>query len=269
MSIQSRHLIFLGLFLLIGIVMVSGLRVKTEVSPETRRMFDYIDSLPEGSVLIVSFDHEASSLPEIRPIGEALLRHAFSRGHKLIGVALMAEGTLIGYRMLERIGEEYDREYGRDYVFLGFKPQYIAAILSMAESIEATYPQDYRGQDVKTIPMMAGIHSYDDIAAVLSIADGSFTTHWIEYGRIRHDLTIIAGVTAAMVTTYDPYLASDQLHAMIGGLRGAAEYEKLIGHPGGGGRGMPAQTAAHLYVILMIIIGNVVWWRSRRKGGES
>jgi hypothetical protein len=69
-----------------------------------------------------------------------------------------------------------------------------------------------------------------------------------------------------MVTTYDPYLASGQMHAMIGGLRGAAEYEQLIRRGGSGLRGMLAQTAAHVYVILMIIAGNVVYFLNRKKG---
>jgi len=264
-NFQSRHLVFLGLFVLIAVVMLIGGGSEVKVSPQTQKMYDFLDSLPRGSVVMVSFDHEASSLPEIRPIAEALLRHAYSRDQKLVGVALMAEGTLIGYRLMESTAREYDKNYGEDFVFLGFKPQYVAAILSMAESIEATFPEDYFGTPVGQLPLMEGVDNYQDVAAVMSIADGSFTTHWIEYGRIRHNLTVIAGVTAAMVTTYDPYLASGQLETMIGGLRGAAEYEQLIGVPGGGGRGMPAQTASHIYVLLMIVAGNVAWWMSRRK----
>ena len=69
-----------------------------------------------------------------------------------------------------------------------------------------------------------------------------------------------------MVTTYDPYVASGQLDALVAGLRGAAEYEKLIDRKGGGNRGMLAQSTAHLYVVVLIIIGNVAYFRSRRKG---
>ncbi|RME21577.1 MAG: hypothetical protein D6800_11920, partial [Candidatus Zixiibacteriota bacterium] len=89
--------------------------------------------------------------------------------------------------------------------------------------------------------------------------------HWIEYGKSRYGITVVAAVTAAMVTTYDPYLTSGQLTALVGGLRGAAEYEQLIGHGGAGLRGMTAQTASHLYVILLILIGNIIYLRSRRR----
>ena len=229
-------------------------------------MFDQIEALPESSVIMVSFDHEASSLPEIRPLALALLRHAFSRNHKLIGVALLAEGTGVGYGLMRQVAAEYGKTYGDDYVYLGFRPQYIAAILSMGESIPATFPEDYLGRPFASHPMLAGVASYEDIAGVISVADGSMTVHWIEYGNGQYGVPVSAFVTAAMVTTYDPYLSSGQMQAMVGGLRGAAEYEQLLGIGGSGGRGMLAQSSAHLYIILLVIIGNAIYFANRRKG---
>ncbi len=268
MQLLPRHYVFLGLFLLIGITMVLDIPVDVDVSPYTKQMYAYIDSIPEGSTLIISFDHEASSLPEIRPIALAVLRHTFQKNLKLIGVSLYPEGTLIGYRLINNVAKEYKKTYGNDFVYLGFRPQYIAAILAMGESIEKTYPQDYLGNDYKSLPMLSKIQNYDDIKAVISIADGSLTTHWIEYGG-QFNVKVLGAVTAAMVTTYDPYLASHQMTAMIGGLRGAAEYEKLLGMKGGGSRGMLAQSAAHLYVIFLIVLGNIFYFRSRKKRGTS
>jgi len=263
--LQTRHWVFASLFVLIAVVMASGIRLSVPVSPETQRMYDFIDSLPAGAVVLLSFDHEASSLPEIQPITRALLRHCFEHDLRPVGLALLAEGTAIGYRLMQTTAREYGKEYGIDYAYLGFKPQYVAAILSMGESISATFPQDYLGRPYDSLALLHGVENYDDVAAVLSIADGSFTTHWMEYGG-RYGVPVIAGVTAAMVTTYDPYLASGQMQAMVGGLRGAAEYEKLLGRKGGGGaRGMLAQSAAHLYVILLIILGNVAYFIKRRR----
>lgn len=268
MKLHARHWCFLGLLVTIAGAMLSDIPIDTGIRPNTQNMYDYIESLPEGSVLMVSFDHEASSLPEIRPIALSLLRHANERDIKLIGVSLLAEGTLIGYRLMQETAREYDHTYGEDYVFLGFRPQFIAAILSMGESIPQTYPRDYLGNSVDSLPMMLGVNNYDDVAGVLSIADGSLTTHWIEYGG-RFGVAVVGGVAAAMVTTYDPYLSSGQLSAMIGGLRGAAEYEQLIDQGGAGLRGMLAQSSAHLYVVLLVVIGNIIYFRDhRKKGGQ-
>lgn len=264
-QLVSRHWVFLGLFVVVVLAMLIDVETDIVVSSETQTMYDYIDSLPEGSILLISFDHEASSLPEIRPLALGLLRHAFAKGHRLIGVALLAEGTGIGYRLLKQTASEYDKQYGVDYVYMGFKPQYIAAILSMGESMSRTFPEDYPGQPYGSFELLADVETYDDIAGVVSVADGSMVTHWVEYGAARYGVKVSAFVAAAMVTTYDPYIASGQMHAMVGGLRGAAEYEKLIGIGGSGRRGMLAQTGAHLYVIALILIGNIVYFTGRSK----
>ncbi len=266
MKLHARHYTFLGLALVVVVAMLVDFRPEITPSTETVRMHTYLDSLPEGSVLLISFDHEASSLPEIRPLATALLRHCFARNHRLVGVALLAEGTGVGYGLMNEIAAEYDKEYGADYVYLGFKPQYIAAILSMGESLPGTFPEDYLGCKYADLPMLAGIENYDDIAGVISIADGSMIAHWVEYGNGRYGVKVSGFVAAAMVTTYDPYLASGQMYALVGGLRGAAEYEMLIGIGGSGGRGMLAQTSMHLYVILLVIIGNVIYFRQKRRG---
>ncbi|MDD5426002.1 MAG: hypothetical protein PHN52_05945 [candidate division Zixibacteria bacterium] len=268
-KLESRHYVFLGLFVVILLTMLLNVRLEIRVSPETQKMYNYIDSLPEGSVLMVSFDHEASAVPEIKPLALSILRHAFKKGHKLIGVSLLAEGTGIGYRLMQETAGEYNKVYGRDLVYLGFKPQYIAAILSMGESIPETFPEDYLGRPYTQFPLLDSVKNYDNVAGVISIADGSLTTHWIEYAHARYHVPVTAAVAAVMMTTYDPYISSGQLHAMVGGLRGAAEYEKLLKIGGSGRRGMLAQTSAHLYVIAMIIAGNIVYFLRRNKRVKS
>lgn len=265
-NLHSRHYAFLGLAVVVVVAMLVPIRPEITPSAESRKMFEYIDTLPEGSVLLVSFDHEASSLPEIRPLALAFLRHAFARNHKLIGTALLAEGTGIGYRLMREVAREYGKEYGVDYVFLGFRPKPEPAILSMGESIPETFPDDYLGRAYETLPLARTVKDFDDLAGVVSIADGSTVVHWVEYGNARYGVRVSAFVAAAMVTTYDPYLASGQMYAMVGGLRGAAEYETLLGRGGSGARGMLAQTSMHLYVILMIVIGNVIYLKQRRRG---
>ncbi len=266
MKLETRHFAFLGLFAVLTATMLIPTQPDIKISPATERLYLYIDSLPPSSTLMVSFDYEASATPEIEPISSALLRHAFSKGHRVVGVSLLAEGTVIGYRLLERTAREYQKEYGTDYVYLGFRPQVVAAILGMGEGIGNVFPNDYFNTPIGEIPLTANLKNYQDISAVLSITDGSTTQHWIEYAGLRYHVAVLAGVTAAMATTYDPYLNSGQMKAMMAGLRGAAEYESLMKQPGGGSRGMLAQSVSHFYVLALIGIGNWIYFRNRRKG---
>ena len=266
-KLESRHWAFLGLAVVVIGSMLLRLEPQIDISPETRQMHAFIDSLPPGSTILVSFDHEASALPEIRPLALAYLRHAFTRGHRLVGIALMAEGTAVGYRLLDQVATEYHKTYGIDYVFLGFQPQIVAAILSMGESIQQTFPRDYIGRAYDNLLLLVEVQKLSDFSAVISIADGNLATHWIEYGHARFFVPVATFVTAVMVTSYDPYINSGQLRAMVGGLRGAAEYEKLAGTNGAGARAMLAQAASHLYILALILVGNVIYFLSRSRTG--
>lgn len=267
--LESRHWAFIGLAVVVFGTMLLNFEPQIEISPETRHMYAFIDSLPSGSIVMVSFDHEASALPEIKPLALAYLRHAFSKGHRLVGIALMAEGTAVGYRMLDQVAAEYGKKYGVDYVFLGFQPQIIAAILSMGESVKQTFPRDFAGREYDSLPLLREVAKLSDVAAVVSIADGNLATHWIEYGRARFGVKVAAFVTAVMVTSYDPYISSGQLRAMVGGLRGAAEYEKLSGIGGAGRRAMLAQASSHLYILALVLIGNVIFFVARARKGRG
>jgi hypothetical protein len=65
------------------------------------------------------------------------------------------------------------------------------------------------------------------------------------------------------------YTNTGQLDGIIAGLRGAADYEVLLGEPGAGVDGMPAQSTVHAIIIVFIIISNAVYfWQRRTQGGE-
>jgi hypothetical protein len=257
-----------------GVVVVAALLFRVDLpiktTSETQRVFDIIESLDTSAVVMISFDHEASSLPEVGPLGEAIADHCFRRGLKVVGLALFSEGTAAGYSLLSRRAREFGRTYGTDWVYLGFRPQYTAAILGMGESIHQVFDMDYEGNPLDSSPLGRQLGNYDDIALVVSVADGSMPTYWVEFAGTRYGEKIVAALTAVMVTSFLPYLEAGQLEGMLTGLKAAAEYEQLLGTPRGGARGMDAQSAAHALIAVLVIIGNVQAWRTRRRRrGES
>lgn len=262
---NARRLIFALLALVMIVVMIARPKVPITVTDPTQRVFDLIDHLDSNSVVMISFDHEASSLPEIGPIGAAIADHCFRRKIAVVGLALFSEGNALGYEVLSHRAEHFNRSYGTDWVYLGFRPQYTAAILGMGERIEDVFSSDYSGATVASIPLMRRVHNYNDIAVVVSVADGSMPTYWVEYAANRYKEKVVAALSAVMVTSFTPYLESGQLAGIVSGLKGAAEYEALLAAPSAGTRGMAAQSAAHLLVGLLVVWGNVDAWRKRRR----
>ncbi len=268
----DRRYIFLAIAVAVAVPMLFPIGLPVAVTDETRQVYDRIENLAPGDVVMFSFDHEASSLPEVRPLAEAVLTHCFRRGVKVIGLALFAEGAAVGYDILKDVGEREDKTYGEDYLYLGYRPQYSAAILGMGESIAEVFPADYDQTPYEELPLGQRVKSYADIELVVSVADGSLPTYWVEYAQARYGQRIVAALTAVMVTAYNPYLEAGQLDGILGGLKGAAEYEKLLGQPAAGTRGMDAQSLAHLTIAILIILGNIIAfarWRRGKSGKEG
>lgn len=264
LSRLDRRIIYLVIAVAVAVPLLIDVQLPVSVGPEVRKVFDKIDDIPAREFIMMSFDFEASSMAEIQPVAEALIRHAFEKDLRIVGLALFSEGTVIGYNIISSLADEYDKSYGEDYIYLGFRPQYVSAILGMGESINQVYPLDYNNNDWKDYSSFAGIKNYRDVSLVVSIADGSLPTYWVEYAGSRYGQDIAAGITAVMATSYYPYTASGQLVGFVGGLKGAAEYENLLGYVGSGHRGMLAQSSGHLAIIALVVLANLAAWRKRK-----
>lgn len=155
---------------------------------------------------------------------------------------------------------------GRDFAMLGYAPLFHLVILGMTASIEAQYPQDVNGNLLNEMPMLLEHKSLREISLALTTAGSSACRAWIVYGREKVGVPIAFGVTAVMATDYFPYIQSGQIIGQMGGLRGAAEYEVLLAQneitetTDKAFTGMDVQSAAHILIILLIIMGNIAFF---------
>ncbi len=265
MKLKPRTFAFLAVFVAVTFPLLYPLNISDRISPEAVKFKALVDSIPAGAVVMVSFDHEASTIAEVRPLATVLVRHLFSRDIKIIGLSLFAEGTAIGNQVLSLVAEEFGKKYGDDWVFLGFRPQYQAAILGMGESITNVFPRDYYRNGTDTLPLLKEISNYSKIAMVVSVADGDLGYAWVDYAHTRYGARVSAMLTAVMVASYMPLYASGQLAGLVNGLKGAADYERLLEKPGAAVRSMDAQSMAHAVILLLILGGNAAFWLGRRK----
>jgi hypothetical protein len=262
----DRRIIFLLMALGVAVPLLLKIGLPVRVTRDVSSVYDYIENLKEADVVLISYDHDTGTLPEMVPMSTAILRHLFLKNLKLVGMALRAEGNAIGRQAFKRVGDEFGKADGTDYVFLGYRPELTATILGLGTSIERVFPKDDRGVPVAEIPLMQNIHNYGDIALVISVSDDDTPVYWINYGNARYQVKVAPAVTAVMATTFFPFLNSSQIVGMIAGLKGAAEYERLIKRQGMASRGMDAQSIAHLVVIGFILAGNLAYFATRKRG---
>lgn len=155
---------------------------------------------------------------------------------------------------------------GRDYVLLGYLPLFHLVILGMTGSIETQFPVDYHNNPIGGMPILMEHKSLREVDLALTTSGSAACTAWITYAREKIGLPIAFGVTGVMATDYFPYIQSGQIVGQMGGLRGAAEYEVLLKEngitrtTGKAFRGMDVQSAAHIFIILLIIMGNIAFF---------
>ncbi|MCD4690047.1 hypothetical protein K8S17_01150 [bacterium] len=260
----DRRIIFVILLICVATPLLLSVGDEIPPTPPVQRAHAAVASLEAGDVLMVSIDFDATSAPELMPMLRAVLRQAFAKDIRVVLLGHIAIGLPLGHMALEEVAAEYGKTYGVDYVDLGYRPGYIAVMIGMGREIRDFFDTDYQGLRVDDLEVMRGVHSYEDIDLLFGFEHGAVIDYWVRYAQARFDQRMAFGTTAVMAPDAYPYLQAEQIEGLVGGLKGAAEYETLIGRPGLGTCGMPAQQWAHLLVIGFILLGNLGYFFTRR-----
>ncbi len=266
----DRRIIFLVITAAVVIPLLLPLGLRVKVTPQTQAIYDEVENLPAGSNVLVSFDYAPDAMPEVQPMALAFLRHCFAKKHKVIIMALWPQGAQLAVNAMAEITEDFDLEYGRDYVNLGFKTGGAIAIKSLGTSFEEVFPKDMDGRPTATLPLMENVGNLHDVDLVMDLSAGvPGITEWVLVANALFQTRIAAGCTAVSAPQFFPYLQTGQLMGMLGGLKGAAEYESVTAYKGKASRRMDAQSIAHVVIIVFIIFANVSYFILRRKREEG
>ena len=276
-----RHLIYAAIGGVVLIPLIVPFYLPVKVMYPVQRLFDTIENIDrETKSLIISVDYEPGGQPEVHPMTIALLRHAFGRRIRVGILTNYLQGLGLAQDAIRTVVTEFNGRassradsiiYGRDYAFFGWQYPVLVPVLGMGESIVKVFPQDYYGNKLDTLPIMRKLHNYDDVGILVSVSSSGYPATYIAYAQNRFGVKIGAGVTAVYGADMYIYLQSGQLSGFIPGMKGGAEYEELVetrvGVPGirRATQAMSSQTAAHLVIMLFIIIGNVIYFKSRRR----
>ncbi len=263
----SRQYIFLILLIGVALPLIFPLGFKSEVSDLSRQVYKLVEEAPEQATIIISFDYDPATITELQPMAKAIIEHAWNKNQKIIAIALWPQGVQMADQAFADIRIKYpDKKYGVDYVNLGFKTGGMVTIQAMGRSFRDVFPSDLKGTPYDNIPMMKSIRNYNQIAYVISLSAGDPGLK--QYVMAAHDMykvKVSGGTTAVSTPGFLPYINDQhQLIGLLGGLKGAAEYEALIGVKGTATSGMDAQSIAHLLIIFFIIMGNIRAYKIKR-----
>ncbi len=263
----DRRIIFVLVLVAVVIPLIVPLGLPIDVSPPVQSLYDTVDALPPGTIVMLAGDYSPDTVPELQPMTLAFLRHAFKNDLRVVVACLWPASPPLVEAALTPLAEEFGKEYGVDFVNLGYMTGGPVTILGMGNSITKTFPSDYYGTSVGEIPLMDEVGSLADVALVMEVSAGTpGTREWVQQAVSRFSVTLGSGTTAVGAPNFYPYVSSGQLVGLLGGLKGAAEYETLVGMPADATKGMDAQSIVHALIVVFILIGNVAYFLSKRPG---
>jgi len=270
----DRRWLFVALALSIVLPLVINVPLPLYVSDMVQDLYDTVEALPEGSIVLVSADYDPSGKPELEPFHIALTHHLMRRNLRMVIVSLWPAAPPLTEHVLDVVGVEsrYHKKYGVDYVNLGFKEGRQIVMKSMGASIRQTFPVDREGTPVEDLPLMREVDGYGDVALLINVSAGSpGVKEYVQVVQSRWGVPMVGACTAVSGPDYVPYYKAvpQQLLGLAAGMKGAAEYEKLVGIPGDAMSGMAAQSASHVLLIAFILFGNAILFLKRRKEGRD
>ena len=270
----DRRIIFLLIAAAVCIPLILKPRFQDSPTPIVLSIFDTVERLPAESRVFLSFDYGPDTAPELDPMAKALVRHTMSKGHEVTFFTLFPEGVGQIKKITDNMlpVEFPGKTYGRDFVNLGYKAGQGGAINTMVVNFRTLVNADAEGTPLDMLPMTADVDEMVDYAIIISLTAGDpGMKEWIQFAGDIAGIPVMGGGTAVVAPELYPYYPQ-QLIGLMGGLKGASEYEAALvdRYPAFRDASMEAtmrmgpQVVTHVLIVLLVLLGNVTYFISRR-----
>lgn len=272
----DRRLVFLFIFVSVSVPILFPITFSETATPIVKKLFDRIENLPDGSTVLISFDFDPAMAPEVQPMADAFARHCFVKNHKIIFMSLWATGqSLLSTTLQNVVKPEFPNKIeGIDYANIGYKAGNEGVLNVIVTNFRKMFPTDVNNIPLDSIVIFNRIRSCQDLDLIISIGGGKpGAKEWILFVGDPANVPMGCGVAAVTAPQLYPYYPK-QLLGILGGIKGAAEYESELARNYNqfadvnkpGLRMMGPQTLAHVVIMAFIILGNISYFVTRRRG---
>ncbi|GAB4459963.1 MAG: hypothetical protein OHK0029_23230 [Armatimonadaceae bacterium] len=271
----DRRILYLLLMTVIALPFVIEIPTPPPaILPETYAFYRTIeemaaDPVRRNKLVILCTNYGAGTLAENQTQADAIARHLMKNRLRFAIFAFNApQGREQGKIAAERSADRYGYQYGVDYVNWGYRPpDAIEPLLKAAvRDIPDAVGNDINGVPLEQIPVMQGIQTVNDVGLIIEVAAANTLPQWLQYFQRtgENPVPTLYAPTSVMAPEGFPFLKSGQLQGMLFGLRGANEYEVLIGERDFGKRGAASLAYSHLLIILLVVLGNIGMFAQQR-----
>ncbi len=253
----DKRIIYTIVFLVLLIPLLKPIGLPLVISREVKASYDTIEALPSGSIVLFSNGVTPTGEAENNPQSVAIIKHMVRKQLKIVLVPSVAQSTryVETYASLCRSLGYKD---GTDFVVLPFNAGGETVYAAMAQNFKSLYSQ------VASSPLWDSIKDVKSFGAMIECINGENWRWMLAHVEARHRIKCLALITAINASACQSFFSSGQLAGVVSGLNGAAEYELLAKVPGEAVAGMDAQSLGHLWIIILVILGNIGFVMSKK-----
>lgn len=263
---MDKRILYTLLLLVLIVPLIVPLNIPISISASTKSVYDMVENLKAGDKVLLALDYSPGGSADVHPQLEVMIQHLMRKGVKTVMVSFWDAGPMFGEQVIKPL-EAQGKKYGVDFINLGYVAGGEPGIKKFATDVAGTTPKEFRGQPSANFEIMQGVKDATAFKLIVDFASGTpGAKEWIRQVQTPMKIPMAVGTVTVSVPEYTPFIQSGQLIGMLGGLRGAAEYEKLNNTPGSAVSKMDAQSMGHLLIIAFIVLGNVGYVLSRRNG---
>jgi hypothetical protein len=237
-------------------------------SKQSQDFYDTIAQVPSGGMVLIDGQWSPGTRGENQWQTQAVLLHVMKRHLRFAILSFDPQNNTLVQDMVNVLAPKYGYVEGRDYVNFGYRPPSVFSqtVQAMATDIPGALKKDRHGNPLAGMPAMKGISSIQSMGAVVEVTPAATAETWLGLGGLRQGprpVPFLLATTAVSAPTYYPYLDSGQIAGMLTGVKGAGDYEFLLGTSTFGTRATSALSLVYALIIGLIALGNIGYFAGR------
>jgi hypothetical protein len=257
--------------------LLGSVEPSTEASLNAKVVHDYIEhKLNPKDPVLVDLHYGFASKVGLEPQMVVVVKHLFKKNCRIVFISTVPSGTKIFEHFQSTIAEIFsNKQYGVDYIFLGYIPCNETTLASLAVSIRKTVEKDNYGISIASYDVMRDVDKAEafKLAFILS-ADMEILDQYVRLWAAPYNVPLIFGTLCATASLVESYVAKNFAIGVLAGQKSAAEYEILLSEKESELATTKTRNPTYVSIIVFTIFVNVITlyilhWKSKSKNSLS
>jgi hypothetical protein len=259
---MDRRILYGVMCVLLCIPIIRPLGLPIPVSATTGAVYKAVEGLPDGSIVLFVSEMTPNVAPETEAGAVAMIKHLIRKNVRIIFDPTLPDAPrfVLGYANLCK---SLGYVEGEDYVVLPFMAGKETLIAAIGHDFKSIYKEQ------KPSLLWDSVSSIKDVALVIDFDSGLEVSYYVANINVLNRIPLVVAVPGVAYSNTLPFFASKNIAGVLAGLLGSAEYETLSRFPGVAVAGMDSQSLAHVWIVILILLGNLGSLVARTKRGKG